>query len=158
MIERKIHQIIVGETMRPFHKIVAETWRKLNPDWQYRIWKENDAQDLLFMNFSSLYAFCQSLPMQHKLHIYKYAVLYAEGGVVTDLDKECVQPVEHIIDPASNFYVSNDYKIMASSWSNPQLKKLLVEISGILNKYGILDEYADNEFGELLIKRVMSDI
>ena len=148
----------MGETMRPLHKILAETWQVQNPLWRYRLRSEEEAQDLLFMNYSCLYAFCQALPMQHKLYIYKYALLYAEGGVIADIDKECIQPMEKLISPTSNIYSSEDYKVLASHKGHSLWKKLLEEVSNILNKYGILDEYADNEFGELLMIEVMKEI
>lgn len=157
MIERIIHQLCLNSSMRPLHKILAQTWVRHNPNWRYRLWKEEELQELLLVNFSSLFAFCQVLPEQHKMHIYKYAILFDEGGVVASIDKECTMPIEEMVDISLPFYVDDDHGIMASSKGHPFCKRLLSEIGLILNKYGILDEYADNEFGVKLIVEVFND-
>lgn len=158
MIVRKIHQLCLSSSMLPLHKILAQTWVRHNPKWQYRLWKEEEVQELLLVYFSNLFSFCQVLPEQHKMHIYKYAILFDEGGVVASIDKECTMPIEEMIDISQSFYISGDYGIMASSKGHPICKGLLSEIGMILNQYGILDEYADNEFGERIIKEKIEEI
>ena len=155
---RKIHQLCLSSSMRPIHKILAQTWVNHNPKWQYRLWKEEEVQELLLVYFSNLFSFCQVLPEQHKMHIYKYAILFYEGGVVASIAKECTMPIEEMIDVSQSFYVSDEQGIMASSKGHPICKRLLSEIGMILDQYGILDEYADNEFGERIIKEKIEEI
>ena len=85
MIPRIIHQIWIGPLPPP--QRLMESWRRLHPDWEYRLWTdptgwENDRQIARMPEWNG------------KADIMRYEILARHGGIYVDADSECVRPLD----------------------------------------------------------------
>lgn len=85
-IPKIIHQIWIGPNQRPQKWL--DTWKEKNPDWEYRLWTddnlpllENQRQFALMSHYSG------------KADILRYELLYRYGGFYIDADSECIRPL-----------------------------------------------------------------
>ena len=98
-IPKIIHQVYEDLSGPPetLQKI-SSSWRRLNPEWEYRFWNKNDIDAFLkeyYPDFiSTYYAF--QYPVQRWDSI-RYLILYKVGGLYVDMDYECIESVETIL-------------------------------------------------------------
>jgi len=106
-IPRKLHQIWFDKHDRynsqfPNRKYqeYANTWKSLNPGWEYRCWSL-DQFESLFLNRPEVASW---IPIWNRLrfHIEKcdvarYILLYLEGGCYVDADFWAIRPLEELL-------------------------------------------------------------
>lgn len=98
-IPRIIHQTwktanIPGE-WREFH----ETWRRHHPDWEIRVWTDEDNRQLIEQEHPWFLSTYDSFERDiQRVDAAKYFILYTHGGVYADLDCECLMPVDELVD------------------------------------------------------------
>lgn len=103
MIERVLHQIWIGPP-RPEH--IAQymaTWQTHHPDWEYRLWTDDDLRALPMTNRWLYDQACRfALPgrcEQFRSDIARYEILAQHGGVYVDADFECLRPIDALVTP-----------------------------------------------------------
>lgn len=74
----------------------TETWGRLNPTWEKHFFLDKDMSAFMRSHFDDLTnRVFESLPFPAmKSDMFRYAALYIEGGVYTDIDTECLVPIE----------------------------------------------------------------
>lgn len=88
MIPKIIHQIWIGDKTKTPYKFM-ETWKKMNPTWEYKIWTEENMFDLINKKqFNGISGFAG------KADIMRYEILHNYGGFYIDADSECIKPLE----------------------------------------------------------------
>ncbi len=93
-IPLKIHQIWIGPKPLPAKfKWLMETWQKFHPDWEYKLWTNEDLKDFPFINRA---AFDGATNWGMKADILRYEILYYYGGLYVDLDFECIKPFDSL--------------------------------------------------------------
>jgi|GEM_PF-806224 len=100
-IPHKIHQIWIGSELPEKYKNWCKSWKKLNPDWEYKLWGEQDILPIL--NDELKYAFLNSKSFGPKGDIARYAILEKEGGVYCDTDFECTKPLDELTNTCTLF-------------------------------------------------------
>lgn len=100
-IPHKIHQIWIGSDLPEKYYDWCNSWKTLNPEWDYKLWQEQDILDLLDEPIKSI--FLQSKNFGAKSDIARYVILQKEGGVYCDTDFECIKPLEKIIETCTMF-------------------------------------------------------
>lgn len=94
-IPKIIHQIWVGNKPVPkYHEILKESWLKHNPDWEYKLWTNEDVAKLDMVN-RNLYE--QTTHFGQKSDILRYELLYRYGGLYVDTDFECLKSFDDLI-------------------------------------------------------------
>lgn len=111
MIPKIIHQIWLGSPvprqLRSFH----ESWKRLHPDWECRLWSE---KDLDWLKNKKLYdnAFVHAKKdagYQFQSDLARYEILYRFGGVYIDMDTEPIKPIDELMNvPAFAVWESKD--------------------------------------------------
>lgn len=91
-IPKIIHQIWIGpkELPRQF-RMLAQSWIKHHPDWQYILWDNESVKKLKLYNqdlFDSVNNWGE------KSDILRYEILYRFGGLYADVDFECLKPFD----------------------------------------------------------------
>jgi len=79
----------------------AAGWRRLHPDWEYRLWGEDDVASLSLHNrdlYDRAEELCPNFSGQLKSDILRYELLYQFGGVWVDTDFECLKPIDELLD------------------------------------------------------------
>lgn len=100
-IPHKIHQIWIGSDLPKKYYNWCKSWQTLNPEWEYKLWQEQDILDLLDEPIKSI--FLQSKNFGAKSDIARYVILEKEGGVYCDTDFECIHPLEKITETCTMF-------------------------------------------------------
>jgi len=107
-IPKKIHQIWLGGNLPDKYKKFAESWAKMNPDWEYKLWLDADAFDLKMVNRS---VFDATTNLGMKSDIMRYEILNQFGGLYVDTDFECIKPFDDLM--YLDFFTGISYDIKA---------------------------------------------
>lgn len=95
-IPKIIHQIWLGPKRPPgFFLKFRESWQKLHPDWEYRLWTD---ADLATYDFELRDLFDQSENYGEKSDILRCEILLKYGGIYVDADFECLKPVDELLN------------------------------------------------------------
>lgn len=95
MIPRVLHQIWVGGPIPARLQMLIDTWRPLHPDWEYRLWTEDDLAGWLTNRdlFDNAARYTASTG-QFRADVARYEILHAHGGVYVDVDFEARRPLD----------------------------------------------------------------
>lgn len=89
MIPRRLHQIWIGS--RPAPTAWLRTWREKHPDWEYRLWTNDDLVSFPWRCRKQIDAMSE---MCGKADILRYEILQRYGGVYIDADSVCVASLD----------------------------------------------------------------
>ena len=99
-----IHQFWVGPAMPEAFATFAAGWRRLHPDWEYRLWGDGDLPPL---RNRSLYdraeELCPGFAGQLRSDVVRYELLLEYGGVWVDTDFECFKPIDDLLEDVDCF-------------------------------------------------------
>lgn len=87
-LPKKIHQIWLGSKFPDKYKKWADSWSFFNPDWEYRLWTDDNIDDIILPNgelFNSIRNYGQ------KSDFLRYHILNQFGGIYVDTDFECLK-------------------------------------------------------------------
>lgn len=100
-IPKIIHQLWKNEVIPDRYAKLVETWRRLHPDWEYRLWTDADLRHLVATDFPDfLKTFDGFLHPICRADAGRYLVLKKYGGVYADLDMEALKPLTSLLDDA----------------------------------------------------------
>jgi len=108
-IPKIIHQIWLGSPVPEKFKIFQQTWREHNPDWEFKLWTDDDIAQLGLKNQEW---YDKAINYAERSDIARYEILYRFGGVYVDIDFECVQPLEYL-NHRYDFYAGIELPAMA---------------------------------------------
>jgi len=99
MIPKKIFQSWKTKNLDQKMKESVSKLRELNPEYQYFLFDDEDCREYILKHFGQNYlnAFDILIPGAFKCDLWRYAVLYVEGGVYLDIDMEALAPFREII-------------------------------------------------------------
>ena len=143
-IPKKIHQIWIGPKKMPNnYKIWTETWKKYNPEWEYKLWNEEMINDLCLKNKE---AYDSTNNPGFKSDLARYEILNRFGGLYVDTDFQCLNKIpdcflkyEFVSSIAFDYSPHINNAIFLSISDSVILKKLINSIKTIPN---INDPYA----------------
>ena len=135
-IERIIHQ--TGPTLKskwhPRWEDYAQSWKRWFPDYEYRLWNDEDIDAFMQTEYPEAYGLFKSYPHHiQRVDMFRYYALFHYGGIYADLDFECFQRFalpEGKVSIAESPY---DYEIlqnalMASPKGHPFWKRVFTEL------------------------------
>jgi hypothetical protein len=138
----KIPKVIVQtfssrDKMTPQMVEATESWKNKNPDWEYKLFDNNECIEFIGKHFDkdTLEAFNNLLPGAFKGDLFRYCYLYVKGGVYTDIDNICLVPLSEFINPHDSFILVKDSvnhkaslyynAFMATEKNNPVIKEAI---------------------------------
>ena len=97
MIPKLIHFIWVGnEARRPDN--CMDSWRALNPGWDFRVWGNAELNGLDWINRSHMTAMYDR-ELNGVADMMRWEILHAHGGIVVDADSIALRPLDdHLLD------------------------------------------------------------
>ena len=118
MIPKIIHQTFETEFTPPGMAKAQESWKINNLTYQYKFYNAAERVQFLKKNFKSsvLNAYDSIIPGAFKADLFRYCILYVEGGVYADADTICLKPLDQYIKAGDSLLVVRD---------DPMAKKLL---------------------------------
>ena len=91
LIPKIIHQIWLGDKKLPKNCIPwMKSWKNFNPDWEYKLWNEDNIKTLNIKNFD---VYSKKINPGYRSDILRYIILKKFGGLYTDTDFECLKPL-----------------------------------------------------------------
>lgn len=141
-IPKIIHQIWLGSSFPEEYKSLQETWKKHHPDWEYRLWTDQDVAAFGLYN-QSIYDLAKNYG--EKSDIFRYEILYRYGGLYVDTDFECVKSFD-ILNHICDFYIGAGYTMYGGVYngligSKPGHPILKAAIEGMVRSAG---DHAEN--------------
>lgn len=100
LIPKKIHQIWLGGTPPDYLWQFQKTWQRLHPDWEYKLWRDEDVKNMTIHNQE---LFDAAINYGQKADILRYHILYEIGGLYVDCDFRCLQKFD-ILHHCYDFY------------------------------------------------------
>lgn len=102
-IPRVIYQCYKDKNIPP---IVKERWLKLNPDFKYYLYDNDDCYKFLLENynqkFANIFKFIKDGPI--KSDFWRLCVLYLYGGVYADIDIVPLIPIDDFVNSDTTLY------------------------------------------------------
>jgi inositol phosphorylceramide mannosyltransferase catalytic subunit len=114
-----------------------KSWQIQNPSWKQEFCNDQDIRQHISIHFGPRYLeVFDSFPLGvMRADFWRYCILYQFGGVYTDMDTICKQPIETWLPPHKGLVVSleSNHRCMcqwtiAASPRHPALKVLLDDI------------------------------
>lgn len=93
-IPKKIHQIWLGSPFPDKYKKWADSWKKFNPDWEYKLWTEENIHEIKIPYIGILNRLKN---VAQKSDYLRYHILNQFGGIYVDTDFECLKSFDSLL-------------------------------------------------------------
>ena len=112
---------------------------KSNPKITFHLYDENDCREFIQDNFDSdvLEAYDKLIPCSYKSDLWRYCILYKNGGIYMDIKYRCVNGFK-FIDLTEKEYFVRDYNI------NETYTALIVSLAGNQILYNCIRQIVEN--------------
>ena len=93
LIPKVVNRVWLGPDPIPeVFERYAETWRRHHPDWEMKLWRDDDLPPLFRQaQFDRVKSF------KVKYDIVRLELLWQEGGVIIDMDMEALRPIDPLL-------------------------------------------------------------
>jgi mannosyltransferase OCH1-like enzyme len=162
MIPRIIHQLWIGP--KPVPDVLMNTWKQLNPDWQYMFWDEKTISEFFPNGLKNQRQYEEMTELCGKCDIARYEILEKFGGFFIDADSICINKLDDylLVNDSFSCYENELERGMLvavgylASTRNNSLIKLLISGIGKLNIMEIISrEEADPSRPQYLAWRIV---
>jgi len=77
----------------------VESWKKLNPEWEYILWTDEAMDSFVKKNFPEMHEVYAAYPHGvFRSDLFRLLVVYQRGGVYVDLDVECIKSLDSLFE------------------------------------------------------------
>jgi hypothetical protein len=108
---RIIHQIWTGHNPIPYNlKEHMASWKKVHPNWEYKLWLPEDLDNLHMQNQSLYNAARDEAPedwLRWRADIARLEILNQFGGVYADTDTHCLKPFDELLDAEGAWFAES---------------------------------------------------
>ena len=100
LIPKIIHIVWLGSKIPKEYLYNIKTFKKLNPNWEVRIWQDKQIEIEKFVNQDLI----NKMPtFAAKVDIIRLEILYKYGGLYTDIDSICLKPIDKLVSNKTIF-------------------------------------------------------
>ena len=144
IIPLNIFQTWHTHDLPPLMKQNCDLMKNSNPKFNYYLFDDNDCREFIKNNFDEtiLNAYDSLIPGAYKADLWRYCVLYINGGIYVDIKYKCINNFEFISLTEQEYFVRDrpeNYVYNALISSKPKNQILLMCINQIVknvnNKY-----------------------
>ncbi len=97
-IPRIIHQTWKSEAVPDRWRAWADSWKRLHPRWEYRLWTDAMNRGFVASEFPELLPVYDAFSYNiQRADAARYLILHRYGGMYVDLDIECLRPVDPVL-------------------------------------------------------------
>ena len=107
IIPLTIYQTWYTKDLPPSMQKNVDNLKQQNPEFSYELYDDNDCREFIRINFSPdvLHAYDMLIPGAYKADLWRYCVLYKNGGIYMDIKLSCVNGFKLIELCESEHYV-----------------------------------------------------
>jgi mannosyltransferase OCH1-like enzyme len=99
MIPRILSQTWKSANLPPAAETLRQGWRARNPELDYRFYDDDGCRQVVADAFPDRLAEYDALTLPIlKADVFRYAVVYRDGGIYADIDMECLKPVGRLLE------------------------------------------------------------
>jgi hypothetical protein len=80
---------------------ISLSWQNLNPGWEYIYHDKDEREKFVLINSPELHKIYKKVTKPHQADIWRYLILFINGGVYADMDSFCVTPMDYILQELS---------------------------------------------------------
>ena len=121
------------DQLQPYMLDAVNTWKTLNPEYEYRYMDDSQAAQFILEEYGQeWHDLFVGLPVGvMRGDLWRYMIIYKYGGVYTDLDTECLNPINTWLNEEYEMIVCPETEIHFCQWTfaasagNPILKSVL---------------------------------
>jgi len=119
-----IHQTAKTHTLNEKETAWAQTWKDLNPECQYKLWNDTEINKLCeTASPDLLWPIWEGLKPIQRADVFRYLVLYHEGGYYADVDVSCKKPIrEYKVPEGANMLAGYEFGHRFPEWQRKQIK------------------------------------
>jgi len=112
VIPLKIYQTWHTKKLPPLMKRCTNLLKKSNPEFEYYLYDDNDCIEFIKNNFDPevLWAFNQLIPGAYKADLWRYCILYINGGIYLDIKYKCINNFKLKCLLNKEYYVRDRYE------------------------------------------------
>lgn len=78
---------------------LINTWKSFHPTWEFRFWTDDMNRDFIVKNYPGFISIYDSYPNAiQRVDAVRYFILHKVGGVFIDIDFECFQNIEPLLE------------------------------------------------------------
>ena len=169
-IPKIIHQTYPTKNINSDIQNNINNLKKLNPDYEYILYDDNDIIDFIKNNYSQhILNTYNSINPEYgpaRADYFRYLLMYKKGGIYLDIKSSCDRPFDSVINKNDEFilthwgYKGAWYKILNNEYgeycnwniiikkNHPLMKKIIDQITLNINNYSI-DKYGVSKNGVL---------
>lgn len=161
-IPKIIHQTYSSPVLPDELESISRDLRLRNPDWEYRFYDEEARSSFISKNYDpEVYSIYNSINPSYgaaRADLFRYLVLYKEGGVYLDIKSSCSVPLSDLIDENDEFFISNWPNLKGEEFYGAGLLKELQDIEyGEYQQWYIISK-PNSPFLKAVIDKVLSNI
>jgi len=120
-VPRIIHQTAPSDEKKwnPVWKLCQESWKRNFPQWEYKMWTDEDLDTLIRTKYAWFYTIYSNYPKKiMRIDAARYFILYDQGGIYADMDFECVKNFEHVIPQGLAFAAETPFGTFGEVYQN----------------------------------------
>lgn len=161
-IPKIIHQTFKSKDLPLDILNIVEDLRLKNPDWEYRFYDDEKCSLYVLEHYGEeIYDLYNSINPSYgaaRADLFRYLVMYKEGGVYLDIKSSCIIPLSDLIDENDEFFISNWPNLKGEEFYGAGFLK---ELKGI--EYGEYQQWyiiskPNSPFLKSVIDKVLSNI
>lgn len=111
LIPKIIHQTYSSKILPEKIRNIVDDLKSNNPDWEYRFYDDKQCELYILENYGEemfgVYNSINSAYGAAKADLFRYLLLYKEGGAYFDIKSTCTVPLSEVIRPDDEFLISN---------------------------------------------------
>ena len=114
IIPLKVYQTWHTKDLPPIMKQNREKLIRENPEFKFELYDDEDCRNFIKNNFHRdvLYAFDSLIPGAYKADLWRYCVLYINGGIYLDIATECTNNFK------LKYLTDSEYFVKDITWNN----------------------------------------
>ncbi|MCP5509048.1 MAG: hypothetical protein H7A39_01370 [Chlamydiales bacterium] len=110
-IPKIIHQIWFGKPMPEAFRKMTETWKHHHPDWEYRLWTDEDLASFPLVTGNQIF---KTKNLGQRSDIFRLEVLNRFGGLYVDTDFVCIKPHD-CFHMSADFYAGLENSVVGNA-------------------------------------------
>ena len=157
-IPRRIYQTYTSwDALKPEWKENIENIKAINPGWAYHFYDDHDVESFILQEYGAdILALYQKINPRigpARADLFRYLLLYKQGGVYLDLKSTITQPLDRVLAPQDQFILTNwselpaREKELASFVLGEYIQWVILAVAG----HPFLKAVIDNVLGNLLV-------